>query len=347
MLFLSGCGSDNHLNLYITSESSTSESVTSESAISGTAITDSEITDSPGAGETASHPDSAAAMAKPKILVAYFSCTGRTKTLAEYAARELGADLYEIVPEEPYTSADLNYNDDSSRASLEMKDDSMRPAIDAAVAEIEMGEYDIIILGYPIWWGQAPRILSTFIESYDFSDKTIIPFCTSGSSGIGSSASRLQALCSGERTVWLAGSRLNSTAEDDMAAWIDELALNKGEKTMQITVSANGNTIVYQLNDSQAAKEFHAQLPLTLEVEDYGSIEKIFYPPVKLSTDHTPAADAHAGTLAYYAPWGDVVMFYGSFGFGSGLYELGEIVSGSEYIREMTGTITVSGNGNE
>lgn len=110
---------------------------------------------------------------------------------------------------------------------------------------------------------------------------------------------------------------------------------------MKIRVKANGKTIVFQLNDSNAAKELRAQLPMETKVEDYGGKEKIFYPPKKLNTDHTPLADSRAGSLAYYAPWGDVVMFYQDFGKATGLYELGHAVSGTEHIRSLSGTISI------
>lgn len=140
-------------------------------------------------------------------LVVYFSCTGTTKGLAEAVAEELNADLYEIVPEEPYTSDDLDYNDKQSRSTREMKDSSSRPAISGRIENVE--QYKRIILSYPIWWGEAPRVLSTFVESYDFSGKTVIPFCTSGSSGIGSSADKLETLA-GSGT-WRKGERFDKS----------------------------------------------------------------------------------------------------------------------------------------
>ncbi|WP_319582537.1 cyclophilin-like fold protein [uncultured Pseudodesulfovibrio sp.] len=116
----------------------------------------------------------------------------------------------------------------------------------------------------------------------------------------------------------------------------------KEEKTMQITVKANGKTIVFELNDSQAAKDLYAQLPLDIEVENYSSNEKIYYPPKKLGTANTPLVKgAKAGTLAYYAPWGDVVMFYGTFGSASGLYELGKAVQGGNDIPSLSGTLRI------
>lgn len=117
--------------------------------------------------------------------------------------------------------------------------------------------------------------------------------------------------------------------------------LNK-DKKMKISVESNGNTTVYELNNSQASKELLEQLPMTIKVENYSHDEKIFYPPTKLSTASTPlASNAVAGTLAYYAPWGDVVMFYKNFGSASGLYELGKVVSGKEYISSMSGVIEI------
>lgn len=122
---------------------------------------------------------------------------------------------------------------------------------------------------------------------------------------------------------------------------VEPLVGEKG-KVMQITVTGNGTSIVYELNDSQAAKDLYAQLPLEIEVENYGGIEKIYYPPKKLGTSNTPLVkSARPGTLAYYAPWGDVVMFYGSFGSAAGLYELGYTVKGVDHIRSLAGAIRI------
>ena len=161
-----------------------------------------------------------------KILVAYFSATGTTQGVAEHIANGLNADIYEIVPEEAYTDADLDYNDNNSRTTIEMNDPDARPAISGSVENME--QYDIIFVGYPIWWGEAPRIVSTFMESYDFSGKTIVPFCTSGGSGIGSSASNLERLTSG--ATWLDGRRLNgSDSQDTVMEWVNSLDLNLAE----------------------------------------------------------------------------------------------------------------------
>lgn len=140
-----------------------------------------------------------------------------------HIANGLNADIYEIVPEDPYTDADLNYNDNNSRTTIEMNDPNARPAISGSVENME--QYDIIFVGYPIWWGEAPRIVSTFMESYDFSGKTIVPFCTSGGSGMGSSAANLEQLTTGAQ--WLSGERLSgSDSQDEVMEWVNGLGLN-------------------------------------------------------------------------------------------------------------------------
>lgn len=157
---------------------------------------------------------------KNNILIAYFSATDTTKQVAEQVADILKADLYEIIPEVPYTEDDLAYYT-GGRADQEQDNPGVRPSI---LGEVEaMNQYDTILLGYPIWHGQAPRIISTFLESYDFSGKTIIPFCTSHSSGMGSSASNLHALCS-EQTLWVEGRRFSvDTTKDEIKEWLHSL----------------------------------------------------------------------------------------------------------------------------
>lgn len=132
-----------------------------------------------------------------KILVAYFSASGTTRKLAGKLAEATGADLFEIVPEELYTKADLNWMDKKSRSTLEMNDPSCRPAIQTQVAD--MAQYDVVFVGFPIWWYREPSIIDTFMEAYDFSGKTVVPFATSGGSGIGSSGRNMQKLAPGAK----------------------------------------------------------------------------------------------------------------------------------------------------
>ena len=157
-----------------------------------------------------------------KVLIAYFSATNNTENIANHLNEILDADLYEIVPEQPYTADDLNYNDSSSRSSQEMNDPDSRPVISGSVENME--QYDVIFLGYPIWWGEAPRIINTFLESYDLSGKTIAPFCTSASSPLGSSATKLQDLTGS--AAWLEGQRFSGGASvSDVQSWVDSLNL--------------------------------------------------------------------------------------------------------------------------
>ena len=158
-------------------------------------------------------------MAK-KVLVAVFSASGTTRAVGEEIARTAGADFYEIVPKEIYTSADLNWMNKKSRSSVEMNDPSARPEISGAVAD--MASYDTVIVGFPIWWGVAPRIIDTFLESYDFSGKNIIPFCTSGGSGVGRSDIALHKNVSGD-VKWAKGRQINRPNEAEIRRWLDEV----------------------------------------------------------------------------------------------------------------------------
>lgn len=157
-----------------------------------------------------------------KTLVAYFSCTNNTKGIAESIAEITGGTLFRIEPETPYTSADLDYNNDC-RANREQNDPSARPAIKNTMENFD--GFDVIFIGYPIWWGAAPRIVSTFLESYDFKGKTIIPFCTSHSSGIGSSDRNLHSIA--PDAEWKNGHRFSGNAtKSDIEDWINELNIN-------------------------------------------------------------------------------------------------------------------------
>ena len=162
----------------------------------------------------------AAPAAHSDVLVAFFSATGTTKGVAERIASVTGGDLYEILAAEPYTSADLNYNDRNSRSTKEQNNKSVRPAIGSK--ELSLEAYTTIYLGFPIWWGEEPRILDTFVEKYSFEGITVIPFCTSGGSGIGRSGPNMEALA-GSGT-WKEGKRFSgNVSEADLKAWTESL----------------------------------------------------------------------------------------------------------------------------
>ena len=155
-----------------------------------------------------------------KTLVAYFSASGQTAKLAKTLAGVTGGDLFEIAPETAYTAADLDWMDKKSRSTIEMKDPKSRPAIAGKVAD--MVQYDTVFVGFPIWWYQAPRIIETFLESYDFSGKTVIPFATSGGSGMGKTNSVLKPSCGGAKLLEGKVFR-RGTSKSDLAAWAESL----------------------------------------------------------------------------------------------------------------------------
>ena len=158
-----------------------------------------------------------------KSLVAYFSATGTTEGAANALAKAARADLYRITPAQPYSSRDLNWNNSSSMSSVEMGNDSVRPAL-AQVAP-DLSPYDVVFVGFPIWWYQAPRIIQTFLESADFSGKTVIPFATSGGSGMGKTVELLRSSCAPD-TRWNEGKRLSSHASaQEVSAWTKSLPL--------------------------------------------------------------------------------------------------------------------------
>ena len=154
-----------------------------------------------------------------KVLVAYFSAGGVTAKMAKKLADTIGADLFEITPEEPYTKADLNWMDKKSRSSVEMNDRNCRPAIRSRLES--MAQYDVVFVGFPVWWYREPSIIDTFMEAYDFSGKTIIPFATSGMSGIGDSGKNMQDLAKGAKV--LPGRRIkNSVSSGELKTWAEE-----------------------------------------------------------------------------------------------------------------------------
>lgn len=337
--------------------------------------------DAPSASDAPPAPDASQPPSQEleqKILVAYFSKTGTTARVAERVHRLVGGDMIQLEAADPYPDA---YQETLRRAEQELNS-AARPPLKTAVSNME--QYSVIYLGYPIWHGTAPMVVFTFLDSFDLAGKTIIPFCTSGGSGIGKSVSDIQGtypaaavlegLCANDPDSiepWIEQLELPRTEEmeapdtDDMAAASGAAGPAALEPTsaepepagpesakpgptsekpnLQIRVRAGRQTIVFELNDSAAARSLYEQLPLTVEVENFSDNEKIFYSPEKLDVTSAlqAAAGAGAGTLAYYAPWGDVVMFYGDFNANGQLFELGRAVSGGGEIGSLSGTLEI------
>ena len=173
----------------------------------------------------ASEPEDSQSGENGGVLVVYYSATGNTEAVAGYIAEATGGDLFELEPAEPYTDADLNWTDENSRVTLEHEDESLRDVELVADTVDNWDSYDTVFIGYPIWWGIAAWPVDTFVEANDFTGKTVIPFCTSSSSGLGQSGELLAEMAgTGD---WLEGQRFRSSAsQEDVTEWVDSLGLN-------------------------------------------------------------------------------------------------------------------------
>ncbi len=235
-------------------------------------------------------------------LVAYFSRTGNTEKVANHIISLTGADKYVIEAAVPYTDEDIAYSNPSCRANIEQNDKTVRPEIAEPIDNIM--DYDIIYLGYPIWWGEESRIIDTFLEAYDFSDKTIIPFATSGSSGLAVSENNIRNL-GVEIGTQLSGKRFSANAsEEDVSAWLDTLELSQKTESTIINIEVNGKILTSTLENNSSAKAFADLLKdksLTLELDDYGNFEKVGALPKSL-----PANDKQITTEP-----GDIILYQG------------------------------------
>jgi len=215
------CGSSDSYNQSSQQVTATQQEQTTDTT---TTATTKEDKTAPEVTETNSNTTETPEITDSNTLVVYFSRTGNTEKIAEYLIDIANADSYVIEAAVPYTDEDIEYNNDSCRANQEQNDKNVRPEISNPIASID--SYDTIFLGYPIWWGQEPRIIDTFLENYDFSDKTVIPFCTSGSSGISTSEKNISELVT--IGTQLEGRRFPAGAsEDEVKEWYDTLDLNK------------------------------------------------------------------------------------------------------------------------
>ena len=235
-------------------------------------------------------------------LVIYFSRTGNTEKIAEYLIDITNADSYVIEAAVPYSDADIKYQDDNCRANKEQNDKSVRPEIANPITSID--SYDTIFLGYPIWWGQEPRIIDTFLESYDFSNKTVIPFCTSASSGIATSEKNIKALVPiGNQ---LEGKRFSASAtKEDVKAWYDTLPLKNEKTDNKLKITVNGTELIATLEDNssaQALTELLKQGDITVDMSDYGNFEKVGDLPQSL-----PKNDEKITTVP-----GDIILYQGN-----------------------------------
>ncbi|MCR5807406.1 MAG: hypothetical protein K6G68_10305 [Oscillospiraceae bacterium] len=243
-------------------------------------------------------------------LIVYFSRTGNTEKIAAHLTELTGADTYVITAAVPYTDEDIEYNNDNCRANKEQNDKSIRPEIADKLSSID--DYDTIFLGYPIWWGQEPRIIDTFLESYDFSEKTVIPFCTSGSSGIETSERNIAELTDIGDLV--KGKRFAAGAsKEDVKEWYDMLPIGNKSNENKITLSVNGNTLSVTLADTDAAKELSQKLKdgaVTIDLKEYGGFEKVGALPWSLTTSDENTETKPGDIMLYQGD--QITIFYGS-----------------------------------
>ncbi len=246
------------------------------------------------------------------ILVACFSATGNTRPLARAVAELLDADYYEMIPAEPYTEADLAYYTDC-RADREQNDPASRPAISGQVEHME--QYDTVVIAHPIWHGQAPRIISTFLEGYDFSGKTLTTLCTSHSSPLGSSAENLRRLVP-DSVVWLESRRFAAGAsEADLRAWLSGIGLLQAEPAeapaLRLTVNGAEVSVLWEENESvEALISLVKDTPLTIQASPYGGFEQVG--PIGQSLPRSDVqTTTQPGDLVLYSG-NQLVVFYGS-----------------------------------
>ncbi|HRR77030.1 MAG TPA: flavodoxin [Ruminococcus sp.] len=248
--------------------------------------------------------------AQSDTLVIYFSRTGNTEKIAEYLIELTDADSYVIEAAMPYSDADIKYQDDNCRANKEQNDKTVRPEIANPIDSID--SYDTIFLGYPIWWGQEPRIIDTFLESYDFSDKTVIPFCTSGSSGIAASEKNIAELVPIGNQI--EGRRFPASAtKDDVKEWVEMLPLNNEQSEVKLLISVNGQELTASFADSTAAKELAEKLkaePITVTLNEYGRFEKVGKLPWSLTRTDASTETEPCDIMLYQG--NQMTIFYNS-----------------------------------
>lgn len=315
-----------------------------------------------GSGDAPSSP-APAASGESNVLIAYFSwaenavlegdvdavtspsvlAPGNVQQLAGWVQEETSGDLFSIQVTDPYPS---DWDACLERANQERGDDA-RPALVRRVENLD--QYDVVFLGYPNWWYGVPMALLTFLEENDLSGKQVYLFCSHGTGGLARSVEILTAAAPEARfsdNVFDCYEEDAASSQEEIQSWVAELGLTTGgaeaAQARTIEVRSGETAVTYALEDNAAADALLAQLPLTIEIEDYSTNEKIFYPPQALETAGAPAASGGAGVLAYYAPWGDVVLFYDDFSENASLFALGRAVSGAESIRDLTGTVTVA-----
>ena len=280
---------------------------------------------------------------------------GNAAKLASWIQQEVGGDLHSIVVEEPYSS---DYDECLDRAADE-KADNARPALASHVDNME--DYDIVFLGFPNWWYTLPMPVLTFVEEYDWSGKTVVPFVTHGTGGLASTIRDLTAALPEDATIlepigvyrpevdgaqsavqeWIAGLNLELPQEGNGQSQEEETSAMENTRRIWFSLD-DGAEIIVQLNDNPAADALYEMLPLELSFEDFNSTEKIAYLTEEIPSDGSPdQCDPDVGSLCYYIPWGNLCFFYRDFRPSSSLIPLGQVESGVGLLEGLDRTAAV------
>ena len=289
-----------------------------------------------------------------RVLVAYFSWSAshNTQTMAEYIADETGGELFRILPETPYSTV---YNEVTAKAQEEKKAGA-RPALANDLTAEEFAAYDVVFIGYPIWWYDAPMIIYSFLEAHDFSGKTLVPFATSGGSSLNeeeefrkiTGATVPEGLC-------ISGFSAGDSARERVKEWIRGLELSaasdvRGSESVagvRVKMKLEEQTVMLTLVDNSASRDLVSRLkqaPITLTFSDYNGSEKIAYPSPKLDVSDASGCDPAVGDLTIYTPWGNLAAFYrDSAGYSDSLVPVGRIEGdGISILAAREGEFTVS-----
>ena len=251
-----------------------------------------------------------------KTAVIYFSATGNTKQIAEYIKDEINSDIFEIIPKQKYTSEDLNYGDNSTRATKEQNDENARPEI---ANKIDVSNYDVIFLGYPIWWGNVPKIILTFMDNTNLNGKTVIPFCTSGSSGISTSENTLKSYNS--NINWVTGNRFSgSSTKSDIKNWIDELDLKEKQSNLgdeismsEFIIEVNKRELIVKVEDNSSSKALLERLKdgnIIVNAHDYSNFEKVGELGFGLPTNDKQITTKPGDVILYQG--NNICLYYGT-----------------------------------
>ena len=255
-----------------------------------------------------------------KSLVLYFSATNNTEQVAKYISEITSSDILEIIPKDGYTNEDLDYNNNNSRANREQNDENARPEISN---KLDLENYDIIYLGYPIWWEEEPRIILTLLDNYNLENKTIIPFCTSGGSGIELSVSNIRNY--NDKLNVLDGKRFSSnSSKEEVITWINSLNINSNSNSKSAKLLIDNKEYSITLEDNETVDVLINNMPFDLSMSNLNGNEFYSYLDFTLSTNSSNPGKINKGDIYLYGN-NCLVIFYESFNTSYSYTKIGKL----------------------